>query len=323
MKYKCDKCNKIFDHKTHYNLHLRRKTPCKKNIIEQKNIIKIEETNNGYRITIDGYPITIVNKDICNESSIIKKDDNNPDITFINSKTNGFKCLICNKIYKHSQNLYVHKKNKHPTYMNEVKQLIEDKQLKQIKNNNQQIAHNINNGTVNNKTINNIIIGFGKEDIMKMTDDDKYHVLNERGVNPIESLIEWSHFNTKIPEQRNIKYSNINSKYAEIHDGTHWFKQLTNIVVNELIDNHTDNLSQLVKKYDKNYKMKKSVTNILTQFSDFCNNENIDCDDLKHMSHNEQKHVKDIKEFINQTKDEIKLFIHNKTIELKNKNLLD
>ena len=330
MIFRCEKCGKQFDHKSHYNLHLRRKTPCKNENIENNNIVQIERNDNVDPININVDPINIDVESIHKE--LIVRKNNDIDINFTNNKVNGFKCLICNKIYKYSQSLYVHKKNAHTNYKKELKQLInknykqiikEDKLVQPlIQNNNNGL---VNNGTVNNndnKIINNIIIGFGKEDISKLTDDDKYHILNERGINPIESLIEWSHFNSKIPEQRNIKYPNLHSKYAEIHDGTHWFKQLTNIVVNELLDNHTDNLNQLVKKYNKNYKIKKSVTNILDQFSDFCSNENIDNDELRNMTNNEKKQIKDIKEFITQTKEEIKLFIHNKTLDLKNKGLL-
>jgi len=39
---------------------------------------------------------------------------------FINSKENGYKCLICNIIYKHSQTLSNHKKFKHPNYESDI-----------------------------------------------------------------------------------------------------------------------------------------------------------------------------------------------------------
>ena len=32
MLYECERCGKVFNHKTHYNIHLRRKYLCKINI---------------------------------------------------------------------------------------------------------------------------------------------------------------------------------------------------------------------------------------------------------------------------------------------------
>ena len=42
---------------------------------------------------------------------------------FINSKDNGYKCLICNIIYKHSQTLSNHKKSKHQNYEIEIQNI--------------------------------------------------------------------------------------------------------------------------------------------------------------------------------------------------------
>lgn len=45
MLYKCDKCNKFFNHKCHYLNHINRKFPCTKN--RDHNDLPKNETNNN------------------------------------------------------------------------------------------------------------------------------------------------------------------------------------------------------------------------------------------------------------------------------------
>jgi uncharacterized C2H2 Zn-finger protein len=117
MIFQCARCQKNFDNKTHYNKHLARKIPCKEiinNIIDHDVNIKNGEVSN---------PTLYVSNVVSNPTPSSQNLDCTPleNNIFINSKNNGFKCLVCNIIYKHSQTLSNHKKSKHPNYDIDIK----------------------------------------------------------------------------------------------------------------------------------------------------------------------------------------------------------
>ena len=119
------------------------------------------------------------------------------------------------------------------------------------------------------------------------------------------AIIEYTHFNNRLPQQQNIKYTNINSKYADIHNGSKWKKESVNNVVDNLLENHTSNLHELSTRLDNPCRINKSVKNILNEYS---TNAHLDSDERKEKSN--KKVVKNISD----KKEEIKLFIHNKSV---------
>jgi hypothetical protein len=181
------RCQKTFDNKTHYNKHLGRKIQCKE-IINKKldeDVIDKLDISNPTLDTLN------VGSNTTSSSQYLGGIHIQNNI-FINSKENGYKCLICNIIYKHSQTLSNHKRLKHPNYdtdieninynqnekseiekfkelfMGKIKKLEEkNKQLellvKTSKSKTKNIINNNTNNTTNNGTINNInIVQFGK-----------------------------------------------------------------------------------------------------------------------------------------------------------------
>ena len=109
---------------------MKRKIPCKSKIIinEDLNIKNKNETNETTTLSSLETVIKTTPSSLKTVDNIMKNietnDENNMcNIHFINSKNNGYKCLICNKIFKHSQSLTKHKKNKHINYEEEIKKL--------------------------------------------------------------------------------------------------------------------------------------------------------------------------------------------------------
>ncbi len=163
----CEKCNKEFDKKSNYNVHINKKKSCLKNVLNKDNTIKIFQN-------------------IPNNSKIFHKAENNINI--------DNECKFCHKIYSQVYNLNKHlktcktKKQKECDKEEIFKQLIE-KQDELTKQNNQQkemiqtlitqvakltnsklnnknIVKNSNNKTTNsNNTTNIIMMDFGKEDL--------------------------------------------------------------------------------------------------------------------------------------------------------------
>ena len=124
MIYTCDKCFKTFNKKSNYIYHLKRKIPCKTKIIintDLDNKIKNETdektTSSSLEVVCETTPSSLVditkNIEVNNKNDICNNEKNENSINFINSKNNGYKCLICNKIFKHSQSLTKHKKKNH------------------------------------------------------------------------------------------------------------------------------------------------------------------------------------------------------------------
>lgn len=196
MLYKCEKCSKYFNHKTHYETHLKRKIPCDKHI-HQNDKNKNETDITTYQISQK----SVLDENTDKSKSVLNKYFVSNTKKCININT--YKCVICDKIYKHSQSLYNHKKQKHPNYDDDVKKVLCEKlqnntdvkllqqKLEQTENKLNLTEQKLENlakvakkkvtkNITNNGTINNIIniIGFGHEDPKKLTVAEGYSILS-------------------------------------------------------------------------------------------------------------------------------------------------
>jgi hypothetical protein len=349
MLYQCSKCLKYFDKKCHYNQHIRRKIQCKEVINK-----KLDEDVNK-KLEIVNPTLDTLNVGLNPTPSSQKLGDipiqNN---TFINSKENGYKCLICNIIYKHSQTLSNHKKTKHQNYENDIqninqnekseieqfkelfleKQDYYEKQLnalneknkqlellvntsksktKNITNNNTNNTNTNSNNTTNNGTINNInIVQFGREDSSLLNKDEISKILYEKGIDGLLASIEVLHFNNRLPQYKNIRLTNLKSKYIDIHNGTKWIKENQDKVLNDTLENHTYHLQTICDEKGNPKRIKNSVKNIINDYSEA---NKLDTDEKK-LTNNK----KTIKKIIDK-KEEVKLFVYNNS-KLEGDNLL-
>jgi hypothetical protein len=195
-----------------------------------------------------------------------------------------------------------------------------DKLIQIIEEKNKQIENiiktskskTINNTTNNNNgTINNInIVQFGREDISSLTKEEVRKILYERGIDGLLASLEVIHFNDRLPQYKNLRLTNLNSKYIDVHNGKTWIKDDKEKIINETLENHTYNLQMLCEN-NNSKKIKNSVKNII---DDFSNINNIMTD---------EKNTSDNKKLIkkmNTKKDEVKLFMYNKTKSVENVN---
>jgi len=105
MLYKCDKCNKNFDHKTKYNKHLERKFSCNKEY-------NIKNENN--KLDKKDIKIVSISNDIHNGNNTYPNGNNtypNGNILDNHQNINEYVCIGCDKNYKYYAGLYKHKKN--------------------------------------------------------------------------------------------------------------------------------------------------------------------------------------------------------------------
>ena len=218
MIFECTRCQKMFDNKTHYNKHLVRKIPCKKliNIILDHDVNKKLEESIRFQMFPKGIQME----------------------TFGNTNDYKHKCLICNKIYQNRSGLFKHKKQKHPNYETDIKNInhiqnekseIEkfkelfmiqinkleyknreldnkNKELELLvktskpKNNTTNNINTTNSNNTNNGIINNIqIVQFGKESSELLTKEEISKILYDRGIDGLLASIEVLHFNNRLP----------------------------------------------------------------------------------------------------------------------------
>ena len=314
MIYDCKKCGKTFKQKSNYTYHIGRTRPC---IIIDKVIQEHVQTNNINNTETVYKQSNVVIEEV--KSSIYK-----------NTKENGYRCKICNKIYKFSQSLTKHKQK----HINEIvstekieisnikKENIEIKkeieELKMIINNKHIIKQNIKNQNNNiHNTINNTIniIGFGREELKKLSTEDKKKILFDYDMDPLLEIIEKTHFNEEIPEQNNIKYTNMKLKYLEIHNGKIWQKELVSKIIDELIDNSLYKLQELIDICNEKFKEKirKSVPYNIKLYNEYVKVENNELEVDEKKTYLKEK---EIKQNMNEKKEEVKLLLHNKTKEI-------
>jgi hypothetical protein len=323
MIYQCSKCLKYFDKKSNYNHHLKRKMPCKE-VINEK-------IDHGVNEKLE-------------EPECFQTFPNGVKMeTFGNNNDSKYQCLICDKIYLNRSGLFKHKKSKHPGYDLDIKQNNEKSEIETLKelfmsqinkleeknkeleilvktskpkNKTKNITNNTNSNNTtntNNGTINNInIVQFGREDSSLLNKEEISKILYERGIDGLLASIEVFHFNDRLPQYKNIRLTNLKSKYIDIHNGTKWIKENQEKILNETLENHTYHLQTICDEKGNPKKVKNSVKNIIKDYSEV---NKLDTEEKKIT--NNKKTIKKI----NDKKEEVKLFVYNNT-KLEGDNVL-
>ena len=213
VEYKCDRCSKIYSKKYDYNRHINRKNPCKK----KTNI------SAGFRPNFTNKNTKIKNDLNINNENLIEENDKQL-----------FKCNYCNKFFTRQDSLERHIqlrciiKKKQENQKEEIFNKLLDEmkkqndKLEQIEKQNKELKNeisgiktknkNINNGTINNNTLdqsNNInsfniqLVAFGKEDYDKLTEKE-YKIIINKGFKSVQEMVKSLHFNKNRPENHNI-----------------------------------------------------------------------------------------------------------------------
>jgi hypothetical protein len=180
--YICELCNKEFNKKYNYTMHINRKKICISDSQIIETILKLKEDN-----------INLNNK-----------------IFLLEKETS---ILLSNKIIELEQkNIILESENK--TLTNLVSKCLENNKI--IKNNN---TTNNNNNTTNN-TINNInvkLVPFGMENLDDLTLEEKTNILNS-GLLCSVVCTKKINCNPRLPQYHNISFTNLRSNDAKIYD---------------------------------------------------------------------------------------------------------
>jgi len=235
-KYKCEYCEKEFDTNQHLKNHLNKKYKC-----SEKTDYKCDQCNKYFKNknylrkhSLKCYNITKNDEFIDEYKDGLNTDDKikNTISLIVNSEEsidNKIKFLSIYKFNMIEENLRLLLGS---TMSNENKVYIIYSAINNNSNNtntNSYISNNTqsnsHNNTNSNNTINNIQINqYGKENIDYL--DDKYfEKILKKKTNFETSLIDLTkdiHLRLDHPENRNIKVTNLNNKYATIYDNGKW-----------------------------------------------------------------------------------------------------
>lgn len=204
-KYICDRCNKIFDQKSHYNDHLNRKKPC-------------------IAITPGAEPKL---------TNIIQKNGNN-------IISDVLKCSFCNKVFTRKDNL-----TRHMNDRCQIKKLTEasmekvaEKVLEKLKEENKSIINNTTNITIDKLQINYAkpsIVPYGEEDTSNIS-DSTYIKLFVKQINSVPELVKYLHFDENHPENHNVYISNIKDGYVLVYDGKQWEIKYRDVFLDDMFE---------------------------------------------------------------------------------------
>jgi hypothetical protein len=132
-------------------------------------------------------------------------------------------------------------------------------------------CNNTNTTNIANQTINKyMIVSFGKEDLEKLTLNDKREILNSSYGAILKCAIKMN-FNPEIPEQNNIFITNPKSDYAYKYEDGKFIAIKTNDLIDDLIYHRINDVRELVDQNNilkiSNKKIEK-VNNLLNNIDD-------------------------------------------------------
>jgi hypothetical protein len=207
MVHKCPRCATEFETASNFRDHLNRKYKCQP-ILQDIDI-----------------------KDIIIENCKIESE--------------AYRCVHCEKVCSNKFNFEKHikvcKKNKNiDTDINSVEYLKEqlkekDKQIEQLI---QKTGNTINNTTINNNNNNTIVLlSFDNADRSHLTDEKKYYLLSRKFM-AIPYLVKEIYFNPNVPQNHNVRITNLRDSLISLHVDNKWIKTDKNEVIEKLLDSN-------------------------------------------------------------------------------------
>jgi hypothetical protein len=237
--YECEECNFVNENRSLFNKHLKTRK-------HQRNTQPPEYSEIVIPASSQCHPNVI--------SNIPQKSKK------ISQETVVYECQYCDACFTHRQNRYRHEKNsckakktsdENEVLQKEIEYLREklDEALKRI--------GNITNNNINNsRNLNITIKSYGKEDISYITQEQWVKLLS-LPQNSVTKLFLETHFNKQHPENSNIRITNKNSKYLEVHDGERWKNRPKKKMLSEIAD---DKQNILDDKYSKSDEIQGEMT---------------------------------------------------------------
>ena len=204
-------------------------------------------------------------------------------------KIKNYDCKICNKSFLNVKTRWSHQKkckdlpdkNIQET-IKELKQQvalllkekgrIHHKTLQKINNQLTNVNSN-NNNNINNGTINNTYVKFGNMDYEKILNPKQIRNILNKKYGCLEESIKKIHFNEEFPEYNNVFITNMRDNLAYVFNGDKFISIHKNEMLNELIDQHTNEINISLDK-NKNKVTQQTIEIIETLIDKLNDKEN-------------------------------------------------
>jgi hypothetical protein len=208
-------------------------------------------------------------------------------------KIKNYDCKICNKSFLNVKTRWSHQKkckdipdkNIQET-IKELKQQvalllkekgrIHHKTLQKINNQLTNVNSNNNsnnNNNINNGTINNTYVKFGNMDYEKILNPKQIRNILNKKYGCLEESIKKIHFNEEFPEYNNVFITNMRDNLAYVFNGDKFISIHKNEMLNELIDQHTNEINISLDK-NKNKVTQQTIEIIETLIDKLNDKEN-------------------------------------------------
>jgi len=241
--YKCEKCNKIFNHKHNYIKHTKRKNNCNK-AIEIFNKLSNPSCNSVQNVD---EVASSLESDISLSSSPQLKESYE-EVQYIDKYNTIYNpdmskpvCVYCNQNFSSNSHRNRHM-NKNCIIRQRYIQLIEiyDKEINDL---------TIENNFLKNKYLSlygdKYIYPFGLEKFPSIDKKDIEDIINDP-INSFIKLMEKYHFNPKKLQYHNIRY--IDNSYIEVYNGKKWELDLLENVIIILLKTYKDIIDLEIEK---------------------------------------------------------------------------
>lgn len=168
-------------------------------------------------------------------------------------KNKSSSCIYCGKRYLYMTSLYRHQKSCNKNMDDTIARLEDriDKQQIQIDNIG---VINITNNITNNIKINS----YNETDYSHLSDDDFIYALT-KGMMYGNEIIKQVHFNESVPENHNVKLTNLKGKFMKIMMNDKWTVVDKRTQLETLLDTADDVLNEWLEKADRQYKDRHKI----------------------------------------------------------------
>lgn len=226
-EYECDRCHKMFNKKSNYNKHMKRKNPC----------------------SLPQFKCEFCSKNFTYKGNLSRHINN-----------------VCREKRERDKNIEMEQQinrieQKVEEQMKEMKE-----EIKNLETQNKQLQVINSGNVVNNVNINNTIkiVAYGKEDVDSILSNEDFKKILNRGMGSVPELVKRIHFDRNIPVNHNIYISNLRDSYVFTYDGDTWrlnnreetlknlYGHSSNILINKFEELKDKDLGRkIVEKYER------------------------------------------------------------------------
>lgn len=121
-----------------------------------------------------------------------------------------------------------------------------------VNNNSQHFSHIKDAEISNNVSQNNVnlnLANFGDEEFSKLVPAEIFKILDSK-YGSFTNYVKFTHINDRIPEQKNVHYTNISSRNCKVIEGGGWVTRDIDEVVEEIINNGISNIETYMEEND-------------------------------------------------------------------------